>query len=264
MILDWLFGPEIDQYAMGKAMGTGFMGTRSVTIDLDTVREVREVARRALRDNGMSHETLEFKVRQLSGTFRAIPEEELQLLSHVDRGRLILEGRFGREAEHLNGSININFVRHEFPLIEVTYHQGDLNVGAVQDAIARKILDEGTPRIAWTRLAAPATFIPLAALIISWVCIETLSPNRLVAAHVFGWMIIAFATAGTIIASNSLRKRLAPKHRGHFILMETRAETAARRADKKANLRVGIIVALVTAALTLLVAWLTGFLQPPG
>lgn len=247
MNLNWLFGQRLSRN--NQWLNPEILVIRSVTTDLDTVREV---AKRI--DERFSSSKASFWVQDpnaVSYQRREVPADQLQSISAADRGRLYIE----TSSSEL-GNMRVELRQKSRPVITMVPNEPDF-----MDLIANILLDSGRPLVRWARLVRYTLALPFLSLLAAWIWLSVTEFVSL-PAQLFGWLIVAFALAGTIAMMRRPFIKLELSYPGHRIRNETRIETYARRADTHKNIKVALITAPITIVATLLVGLITGFLHP--
>lgn len=232
---------------------------RSVTIDIDGVRDAALAAERVMR-------TVEH-VDEVRTTFRLVearphqgtsivPSDKLDDLGAADRNRMQFE------VEGLSNNLTIanvyaTLVRGQRPhVFSMRFHGFEDASAELRMAIIRAMLDNGRPRVDLYNLLRLALFLPTIALAAATIWLQEGSPS-LLPAIVFAWLTVGVVLVATIIYYRHLRQQQGSRSVGVNVIMENREKTASRRADRKRDILSGFIGLVVGVLLALLTFWLT-------
>ncbi|GIT80193.1 hypothetical protein LLS1_18620 [Leifsonia sp. LS1] len=237
---------------------------RAVVLDTDDLVDIADFAIRQLKSDEIEPTgPAQFLIQdpKRGGDTRSLEAAAIPALTPVEKSRISIFIQF--EARGSGGSINIELRRGMEPTVVVNAVGDLVSVNRIRDAVVGKILDGTKPVPQWSRIAHLVALIPALVLTVAMIAVQATTTS--VALSIFGWTLTALAVTGTVIASRTLRTRLADHRTGCRVLNETRDARTTRQTDERTKIKTALVttavVAPITIAATLLTTWLTGALH---
>lgn len=246
MALDFIFGPRTRLADHGRPDGP--VWTRSVAVDLDSLRDVIQLA----RDWSAQEPILMIHASGPNSSDREVSVDDLPTMTEEERRRLSIQSHSRPDLDGEPRSVIIAFAG---PSVAV-----EPNGAHWRDRIVDRLLGEKRPLVDWKRLKSLEAVALTILLALLWLIVER-TASMPPAAHVLGWIV---ALAIIRFGWKQTKQRLNGLHRtaGHRIALESRLDIIRRRNGYKRDVQVAalsvlgtVVAGVVTAAVAYSVGW---------
>lgn len=235
MALDWLYGPRTQ-------VDTNMIQIRSLTIDLDVIRDVHaKIASHPGMNPHVAAQSRAGTAPMLGAG--AVPLADLATLADWELGSLRITSE--------DTSFSVDLRRGQQPTI-IYANPGFRELAG---SVAEILLESGHPRVQWRRVlpALPGLLYPV--LIGAWVWYLIVA-SPAISFMVAGSLLVALGCSSIFELSRKVRRKYRFPWPGHRIRATTRSEVRNRRADRHANLKLSAITIPAGAAIGALATWL--------